>query len=495
MGNPVQQPTTEVCNGLDDNCDGIVDGLSAACSTMVPYPPNDSPANNPGSPTRNPIPQNICRPGQKTCPVGAGAFGACQGEIKPCNNPNNNTQPVPKSMGGPASCDSCNGLDDDCDNAIDEDFQSADCSTNCGIGSTMCVMGQIVCNSMPAPDDDTCNNIDDDCDMMVDEGFVGQPCGQGVVCNGMEQCQNGVVVCDGQPVGQEVCNCLDDNCNNIVDENVTCGAGAQCKFCQCAQPCAEGEFPCPLGKLCKLDTSSGQSFCIADPCFNVTCPPMNGEHYVCKPNANVNGYTCEKACDLANCAVGEVCIKATGECKPDNCHTFPEKCQTDEICIAGMCKKDLCKDVNCGSDQYCVAGQCYGSCADVECPTGKRCQMGMCVNDPCGHPCPFGQVCIEASGKCEEDLCAQIPCPTGQWCNPQTVVCEDDPCAGTTCPGSGQVCKGGTCFDAQDLLPDGAQEQHVTTGGGGGCSTGSSGAGLMLGLLLLGLVRRRGGRS
>jgi uncharacterized protein (TIGR03382 family) len=121
--------------------------------------------------------------------------------------------------------------------------------------------------------------------------------------------------------------------------------------------------------------------------------------------------------------------------------------------------------------------------------------MGMCVNDPCGHPCPFGQVCIEASGKCEEDLCAQIPCPTGQWCNPQTVMCEDDPCAGTTCPGTGQVCKGGTCFDGQDLLPDGAQEQHVTTGGGGGCSTGSSGAGLMLGLLLLGLVRRRGGRS
>jgi uncharacterized protein (TIGR03382 family) len=99
--------------------------------------------------------------------------------------------------------------------------------------------------------------------------------------------------------------------------------------------------------------------------------------------------------------------------------------------------------------------------------------------------------------KCETDACAAIPCPVGQWCNPQTVACEDDPCNGTSCPGSGQVCKGGTCFDADDLKPDAPQEQHVTTGGGGGCSTGHD-TGLVLALGLLGLAsrrRRRGGRS
>ena len=498
MGNPVQTPSTEVCNGVDDNCDGIVDGLSAACSDMVPFPTNDNPQNNPGHVSRNPIPENACKPGNKTCPVGSGAFGQCQGELKPCGSTAQSLpQPVPKTMGGPASCDGCNGIDDDCDNVIDEDFQPADCSSTCGIGQTKCMNGQIMCNALPAGSDETCNNIDDNCNGMVDEGFVGGPCGAGVLCNGVEKCQNGVVVCDGQPIGQETCNCADDNCNGVPDDGVVCGAGSQCKFCQCAMPCAQDEFPCPMGKFCKVDPQSMQGFCIADPCFGIVCPARNGEKMVCKPTANADDYTCEKACDFANCGAGEVCIKATGECKPDNCHTFPNYCTADELCIAGVCKKDLCKNVSCMSGQYCVQGICYGSCANVTCPDGQKCAMGTCVDDPCGHQCPFGQVCIESEKKCEPDPCAQIPCPTGQWCNPQTVMCEDDPCNGTTCPGAGQVCKGGTCFDAEDLLPDAPEEQHVTTGGGGGCNAGA-GAGLGLVFALLAITRRRrarGGRS
>jgi len=508
-GNPVPQPPfpAETCNGADDNCDGIVDGLSAACSTMNPLPPEnfpvDNPANNPGDASNNPIPQNICKPGNKTCPVnGAGTFGACQGEIKPCNNPSNNA---------PDSCaDICDGRDEDCDNLVDEDFAPADCSTNCGIGTTMCVNGQIVCNSVPAGSDNTCNNIDDDCDGNVDEGYTppAGACGVGVFCNGMLQCQNGVEVCVGNPVGQESCNCEDDDCDNKTDEGTLCGAGSMCKFCQCAMPCAQDEFPCPVGKFCKEETlptcgGMGQpacdKYCIADPCFPVTCPPMNGEKQVCKPTPNGNDYTCVSACSLATCGANEVCIPATGECKPDNCHTFPERCAADELCVAGTCKRDLCKNVTCGSNQYCAQGECFGSCAGVECPSGQRCRLGVCENDPCGHPCPFGQVCIEAAGECQTDACQQIPCPQGQWCNPQTVACEDDPCNGTTCPGVGQVCKGGTCFDEEDLRPDAAEEQRVTTGGGGGCKT-SGDVGFLVGLaFVIGLAprrrRRAGGRS
>ena len=61
-----------------------------------------------------PIPENICHPGQKTCPIVTmppNSFGACTGEVKPCN--------------GLVPCkDGCNGLDDDCDNLIDGMTQS-----------------------------------------------------------------------------------------------------------------------------------------------------------------------------------------------------------------------------------------------------------------------------------------------------------------------------------------------------------------------------------
>jgi uncharacterized protein (TIGR03382 family) len=107
------------------------------------------------------------------------------------------------------------------------------------------------------------------------------------------------------------------------------------------------------------------------------------------------------------------------------------------------------------------------------------------------QPCPFGQVCIETAGECQTDACQMIPCPIGQYCNPQTVECETDPCNGTTCPGAGQVCKGGTCFDEEDLRPDAAGAVRVTTGGGGGCSTSGGGSFALLGLLALGLVSRR----
>src|SRR6185436_5801294 len=122
----------------------------------------DDPRNNPGDPSNTPIAQNICKPGNKVCPInGGGVFGTCQGEIKPCNNPNNNA---------PDSCaDVCDGRDEDCDNIIDEDFVPADCSSNCGIGQTACMNGQIVCNSTPVGTDNTCNNIDDDCDNKIDE--------------------------------------------------------------------------------------------------------------------------------------------------------------------------------------------------------------------------------------------------------------------------------------------------------------------------------------
>jgi uncharacterized protein (TIGR03382 family) len=542
-GCTAQPVTTEVCNGRDDDCDGVCDGLQTGCSEVVGMcnannptscPKTDSPGDpghwpapdsgetnctdtvdndldglindgcaavgtaetacsdaldndgdgrvNDGCPVPAlPIQQNICRPGTRVCAVlcsTSNSYGSCSGEVKPL------------------ATDPCNGLDDDCDNKIDEGFSPADCSTNCGVGQTSCVNGQITCNSTPANNDNTCNNVDDDCDGATDEDWTCAnpvngvcPCGSGMVCDGLEKCINGQVVCQGNPLSNETCNCEDEDCDTRIDEGTVCPQGAVCTDCQCAFPCEMTEFPCPLGKKCE------NMFCVNDPCYGQTCPPVNGHAQTCIPKpGSPTEPQCVDTCSVTTCQNAFVCYQPTGDCRPDTCDTFPERCTGEQVCVNGECKSNPCAGVDCPSDQYCIGGTCVGSCADIECPTGQRCRQGVCETDPCGHPCPFGQACNDVTGECIEDPCKFRNCPQGQWCNPNDGQCEDDPCVANEidCPNDGEICRGGTCLDPDDLRPDAAGAAHVTVGGGGGCSTsgGTSTTVVLVGLALL-LTRRR----
>ncbi len=458
--NAVGPAPTELCDGLDNDCDGIIDGLSRPCSDL----PGGNPSTGP------------CHPGTQVCPPGGtGMWGVCFGEVGP-------------------TTESCDTIDNDCDVIVDEDTGGADCSSTCGVGQTVCTNGVITCEGSTSGSVEICNDFDDDCDTLIDEGVADMgPCtigpgGEPLCMPGVLRCVGGTFVCQGgEPSMPEACDCADNDCDTEIDEGTLCGAGATCTHCQCAEPCASGEFPCPEGRICVDDV------CLVDVCFDVICPPLpNGDKTVCDQDDG----TCVRACDqVPPCAAGSVCVGSIGECRPDNCLTFPDRCTATEECVNGTCVADPCAGVTCPSGEYCQAGTCHGSCTDVPCPIGQRCELGACVVDPCGAPCTNESfVCNEATGECVHDPCIGIVCSAGQACNSQNGLCEQDPCLGVICPGPNEVCRDGTCATPPPPIDAGPNDQDlITTGGGGGCQSGPGGGlgGAALALVIAATLRRR----
>jgi hypothetical protein len=128
--------TAEMCDGLDNNCDGVVDegdpGGNVSCVTGQP---------------------GICASGMKHCLNGV---LLCQ----------SNKQPA---------AEVCNGLDDDC-NGIDDDGNpggGAACNTQlqgvCGPGTMTCVTGVLTCvQNVPSSAENCTNGLDDDCNGVGD---------------------------------------------------------------------------------------------------------------------------------------------------------------------------------------------------------------------------------------------------------------------------------------------------------------------------------------
>ena len=139
--------------------------------------------------------------------------------------------------------DDCDGIDNDDDGIVDEDFAPG--AVTCGVGAcraegqTACVDGAIVEQCAPAsPSTELCGNgVDDDCDGTTNEGFdVGAPCSVGVgACSasGARICTaDGTGTrCDAAPAvpREEQCkNGQDDDCDGETDEPACEDLGVDC---------------------------------------------------------------------------------------------------------------------------------------------------------------------------------------------------------------------------------------------------------------------------
>ncbi|MFM9986871.1 MAG: MopE-related protein, partial [Flavobacteriales bacterium] len=110
----------------------------------------------------------------------------------------------------PGTVEICNGIDDNCDEQIDEGYDTdgdgfTDCEGDCDDNNNTIYPGAA----------EICNNIDDDCDGSIDEGFDTD--GDGFTnCEGDCDDNNNTIY----PGAAEICNNIDDDCDGLTDEGV-----------------------------------------------------------------------------------------------------------------------------------------------------------------------------------------------------------------------------------------------------------------------------------
>jgi hypothetical protein len=256
-GKPICTPTRrpqakELCgDGIDNDCNGQVDDDDAACdckegSTRSCFS-GDAATKGKGA----------CKEGTQTC-LPSGSWGACKGEVI-------------------ASTEVCDNKDNDCDGAVDESFptQGQSCILELNKGPcrygilTKCDKGKPLCKpNATAAARETCdNNIDDNCNGLIDDGcgckpgasrdcYLGPPgSSSNAPCKkGQQRCIGGNFWSGCQPAALplvETCNGIDDDCDGKADENNP-GGGAACKINNARGLCADGKIVCVNGQLdCK----------------------------------------------------------------------------------------------------------------------------------------------------------------------------------------------------------------------------------------------------
>lgn len=252
-GEAQEQASLELCNGADDDCDGLTDedfGLG-------------------GQPVGSPC-------------LGTGECGIGVVVCSASGNPVCSTEP-----GGPASgakAEVCNGLDDDCDGSNDEGLAwqgialGSACSVpgQCGTGSVICAKGEAVCSTAPGVPGspataELCNALDDDCDGQTDEGVALGDLPIGAACPAKGICPAGVVTCSsagaatcstwpGGPVSAaqpEVCNGVDDDCDDQTDEDLSWQGIPLGSACPGLGSCGPGTVVCGAGQQAVCSTVPG----------------------------------------------------------------------------------------------------------------------------------------------------------------------------------------------------------------------------------------------
>jgi hypothetical protein len=419
---------TETCDGSDEDCDGSIDenfpSLGNACDGA------DS---------------DLCENGTYTCTADGAGVECVNESIVDIT-------------------ETCDGSDEDCDGSIDEDFPLL--GTACdGADSDLCANGTYTCTADGSTVEcvnesivdivDICNGADDDCDGSIDEDFPTL----GDICDGLDSdlCENGTLTCTADGSGVEcinesvvdiidICNSADDDCDGSIDEDFPT-LGDVCDGAD-SDLCENGTLTCTvdgLGVECVNETIED----IIDTCNGLDddCDGLTDENYPSLGSAcdGADSDLCENGTYTCTAAGwGVECVNETIEDISELCNAADDDCDgaTDEGFSIGLACDGADSDVCEFGTWTCTGDQLGSECINEtleDIPPQYSC-------DPCSHSaCDTGLMMWSNCSSCIGSICAADPyCCDTDW----DALCVSEVrtvCGSLTCPDSTGTCSHSPC--------------------------------------------------
>ncbi|HVR04069.1 MAG TPA: MopE-related protein [Polyangia bacterium] len=442
----VGAPQPEVCDGLDNDCNGRIDDVPGfdmsgdtqscgGCGIACPTRPN----------------------GVAACVMGGCVAVCAAGFVDTDRNAANGCECKLTNNG----IEICDGVDNDCNGAVDDGVGAVNYPGPAGtIGVGVCAAGLEICQGgrlvqmvpprLPSPE--ICDGLDNDCNGKVDDGFDllgdSKNCGGcGLVCAPGTQCQQGkcpIVTGGDGGVGPGP----DGGVGPGPDGGVGPGPGGG------VGPGLDGGVG-PGGMLGLCQNATGGSSCTDLSNDHASCGACG---HACAATQYCQGGVCTDY-PAMTCGAGmTTCLDPAGQkpfCTsllndPRNCNACGNVCQNGAGCMNGVCVG--------GSDAGTAASPDGGDTTSASCPGGG----GLCTGaggsmycasfsygtadcGACGHACAAGQYC--ANGTCLL-AGAGTACGQGQSSCPNAtgngVYCVDLTTDPSNCGACARMCPGGT---------------------------------------------------